>query len=159
MRITALAALLGVATANAADTLDKEMDLLEEDAGLDTMDLEGNLAELDTMDLEGKLAEQDEVDAQRMQDEDLTNLGQVATTMRFTNSLRFGIKVFWINFSGKETLYRTLRPGQTYVQHTYIGHKWVVRAAAGNRLLWRGAGSRAQVRFNLRMKNVRLNLA
>lgn len=56
------------------------------------------------------------------------------TYIRFANYSNQNIKIYWENYQGQETFYRTLPGGYYYWQHTYYGHKWVVRDEAGNRI-------------------------
>jgi len=82
-----------------------------------------------------------EVEEAGEQENDLTNLRPTskAQTISFRNSLRTTtVRVYWVNFQGKLTLYRTLKPGQAYTQHSFITHKWIVKSTTGQ-TLWRGA--------------------
>lgn len=56
------------------------------------------------------------------------------TYIKFTNSSSYTIKIYWVNYSGGEDLYKTLSAGSSYWQHTFYGHKWRVRDSAGNLL-------------------------
>lgn len=57
-----------------------------------------------------------------------------STYIKFTNSSSYSVKIYWINYSGGESLYKTLSAGSSYWQHTFYGHKWRVRDNAGNLL-------------------------
>jgi len=45
------------------------------------------------------------------------------------------VKVFWLDFNGKEVLYNTLRPGSNYTQQTYIDHVWLIRGADDRKIM------------------------
>jgi len=53
--------------------------------------------------------------------------GDVATEITFENRSQRTIVVYWIDYSGKEILYRRLVPGQSYDQPTYVSHPWRIR--------------------------------
>ncbi|MBA3330324.1 MAG: hypothetical protein H0T39_05530 [Actinobacteria bacterium] len=55
-----------------------------------------------------------------------------ASTIEFVNDSGTTVRVLWLNFSGNRQLYRTLAPGERYVQQTFITHPWVVLDSAGN---------------------------
>ncbi len=56
-----------------------------------------------------------------------------ATTLEVVNHRTTDVVVEWIGFDGAFVVYQTLSPGASYVQATYAGHAWRVRA--GNRVL------------------------
>ena len=43
--------------------------------------------------------------------------------------------IYWVNFENQNILYKTLLPGASYIQDTYMGHNWVV----GGIGIWEGA--------------------
>ena len=49
-----------------------------------------------------------------------------ATQVEIKNDYAADIKLYWINFAGKRTLYRTLKKGQSYSQSTFVAHSWVM---------------------------------
>lgn len=53
----------------------------------------------------------------------------------FKNTLTEKIRVYWIDYQGKEVFYRELDPGQSYRQPTYVSHPWRIRAARDGRLV------------------------
>lgn len=53
------------------------------------------------------------------------------TNIKFTNSSSYPVSIYWVNYSGGETLYKTLSSGKYYWQQTYYGHSWRVRSASG----------------------------
>jgi len=64
----------------------------------------------------------------------------VSTHVNFKNNSSFVCEVFWIDFEGKEVLYNTLNPGDSYRQQTYVEHPWVVRdVETGDFMLVNGA--------------------
>jgi hypothetical protein len=72
--------------------------------------------------------------------------GRVATQITFVNRLTEPVGVYWIDYQGKEVLYRALQPGELYRQQTYVTHPWVVRhSGAGLALKTIVAGSAEQV--------------
>jgi uncharacterized protein len=52
-----------------------------------------------------------------------------ATGIFFDNQSHVAVEVLWKNAQGNEQLYRTLQPGQRYLQATFAAHRWVVRNA------------------------------
>jgi hypothetical protein len=51
------------------------------------------------------------------------------TSIRFSNLTSGPVDVFWIDFLGQTKKYWTLQAGESRVQPTYIGHKWIATAA------------------------------
>ncbi|GAB6044087.1 VHL beta domain-containing protein [Endothiovibrio diazotrophicus] len=49
-----------------------------------------------------------------------------SASVTFQNDSSATVNVYWINFQGNRTLYKTLTAGASYRQPTYIGHPWVV---------------------------------
>ena len=54
-----------------------------------------------------------------------------STQIYYENKTNQKVDVFWENFEGGETLYKTLKPEYGYDQQTYVGHKWVIRFKGG----------------------------
>jgi hypothetical protein len=48
-------------------------------------------------------------------------------TLQVSNLSGETVQVFWIDFSGKEVLYRELKSGESYTQETFVTHPWRVR--------------------------------
>ena len=57
-----------------------------------------------------------------------------ATAVIFVNETERGISHYWIDFEGNEMLYGSMAPGESYSQHTYPGHAWVVKDAEAQTL-------------------------
>lgn len=53
-----------------------------------------------------------------------------ASRIYFTNNSNVAVNINWIDQSGYEKNYRTLSPGESYTQDTYIDHVWIVRYGA-----------------------------
>ncbi|MFG1802621.1 hypothetical protein ACGFI4_20995 [Micromonospora carbonacea] len=54
-----------------------------------------------------------------------TNGGR-STYVDFVNARRERVVVYWLDWDGRRRQYRTLGPGESYRQQTYVGHPWVV---------------------------------
>ena len=54
-----------------------------------------------------------------------------ATGLTVVNRSDEPIKLYWLSFSGRRRLYRSLAPGNRVVQPTFIGHNWIVTNGAG----------------------------
>jgi len=65
----------------------------------------------------------------------------VGKRMTFINNRKTSVRVYWLNFQKKWTLYRTLAPNQSYTQHTYVGHVWKVVRASNGSVIWSGKAS------------------
>jgi hypothetical protein len=57
-----------------------------------------------------------------------------ATQVAFVNASGDVVTVSWLDPDGNRVTYKTLRPGESYTQPTYVGHPWVVAAADGRAL-------------------------
>lgn len=57
--------------------------------------------------------------------------GRAATSIEFANHSAQAIQVYWIDYQGQHRPYATLRPGQSYVQGTYVTHLWLVTDTGG----------------------------
>lgn len=66
--------------------------------------------------------------------EDQVQASTCWTYIKFTNSSSYSVKIYWVNYSGNESLYKTLSAGSSYWQQTFYGHKWRVRDTSGNLL-------------------------
>ncbi|MBE65628.1 MAG: hypothetical protein CMQ30_03025, partial [Gammaproteobacteria bacterium] len=53
-------------------------------------------------------------------------------SFKFVNKTSTNLKVYWIDYSGKETLYRTLKINESYTQLTNTTHAWSVHDADGS---------------------------
>jgi hypothetical protein len=54
------------------------------------------------------------------------------TAIRFVNSTKQIRVVYWLNYSGKRTVYKILAPGKTYaVSRTYLTHPWLIANSTG----------------------------
>ncbi|WP_088241325.1 hypothetical protein [Calothrix rhizosoleniae] len=58
--------------------------------------------------------------------------GKVATNVTFANKSSKKVKVYWLDYSGKRTFYKTLKSGTSYKQQTYVTHPWVVTDTSEN---------------------------
>ncbi|KAF5375497.1 hypothetical protein D9615_009200 [Tricholomella constricta] len=56
--------------------------------------------------------------------------GGQSTAIEFENKLQVEVKVFWVNFFGKQVLFATIPPGQSCRQLTFVGHPWIVVASS-----------------------------
>lgn len=52
--------------------------------------------------------------------------------VEFVNDTDEKVKVYWEDYHGGETLYKSLRAGRSWGVNTYEGHEWVVRDLDGN---------------------------
>ncbi len=57
--------------------------------------------------------------------------GTVRTNIRFVNKTSGAVKIYWLDYTGKRVLYKTLGAGASYVQQTWVTHPWVAINAAG----------------------------
>ncbi|WP_372897028.1 DPP IV N-terminal domain-containing protein, partial [Stieleria sp.] len=53
------------------------------------------------------------------------------TSVEFVNESDQTVQLFWIDTNGKPRPYSDLAPGQSYSQHTFAGHAWMVKASDG----------------------------
>lgn len=86
-------------------------DLIDEEDATDLVQDEEEEADIEELESDELF---DEVEEAGEQDEDLTNLRptQRAQTISFKNLLKkTTVRVYWVNFQKKLTLYRTLKPG------------------------------------------------
>ena len=56
------------------------------------------------------------------------------TVIRFHNATDAPVELFWVDEGGERKPYGRVRPGQTFEQHTYAGHVWLVTDALGTPL-------------------------
>ena len=61
-----------------------------------------------------------------------STLGEQATTINFVNKSQIEVKVYWVDYTGAEKYYKTLAPGESYVQETFATHPWVARTSSTN---------------------------
>jgi hypothetical protein len=52
------------------------------------------------------------------------------STIEFVNNGTQSVSTFWIGYAGQRVLYKSLAPGQSYVQQTFISHPWMVADAS-----------------------------
>ena len=45
------------------------------------------------------------------------------------------VKTYWVDYQCTEKYYQTLKPGDSYLQQTYVTHPWRIRDAASGKLL------------------------
>jgi len=62
------------------------------------------------------------------------------TEVTFENRLREPVKLFWIDAGGNRVPYGSVRPGEKYLQHTFVGHVWLVTSANSNNVAVYEAG-------------------
>jgi dipeptidyl-peptidase-4 len=60
--------------------------------------------------------------------------GGPETTLTFINKTATEAVCFWINPDGGRQKYATLKAGEKFDQHTFVGHVWAVESAAGQPL-------------------------
>lgn len=60
--------------------------------------------------------------------------GGAETFVSFVNERRETVIVHWLDYDGHRRRYAALGPGQSYRQHTYVGHPWVVTDTDGRAL-------------------------
>lgn len=53
------------------------------------------------------------------------------TSVEFVNESDQTVQLFWIDTDGRPRPYSDLAPGQSYSQHTFAGHAWMVKASDG----------------------------
>jgi hypothetical protein len=50
--------------------------------------------------------------------------GDQSVSLRFINQKNQRVKIFWLDYQGQAKFYRTLEPGEEYIQQTYMTHPW-----------------------------------
>jgi hypothetical protein len=60
----------------------------------------------------------------------ISQSGGRSTNVVFINNLDVVATIYWINYDGGRQHYMTLSPGQSYKQHTYVDHPWLVCAGS-----------------------------
>ncbi len=50
--------------------------------------------------------------------------------MTFFNQGIVPIRTYWLDFEGKRVFRSEIRPGDSFVQQTYVTHPWVVTSTA-----------------------------
>jgi dipeptidyl aminopeptidase/acylaminoacyl peptidase len=58
----------------------------------------------------------------------------VDTDVTFENRLGETVKLFWIDSGGARVPYGSIRAGEKYTQHTFVGHVWLVTSANSNNI-------------------------
>jgi dipeptidyl aminopeptidase/acylaminoacyl peptidase len=58
----------------------------------------------------------------------------VDTEVTFENRLGEMVKLFWIDSGGARVPYASIRAGEKYTQHTFVGHVWLVTSANSNNI-------------------------
>jgi dipeptidyl aminopeptidase/acylaminoacyl peptidase len=58
----------------------------------------------------------------------------VDTEVTFENRLGETVKLFWIDSGGARVPYASIRAGEKYTQHTFVGHVWLVTSASTNNI-------------------------
>lgn len=53
--------------------------------------------------------------------------GGPETTLTFVNRTTGDARCFWIGADGQQRAYATVKPGESYEQHTFAGHVWMVK--------------------------------
>ncbi len=61
-------------------------------------------------------------------------LEQRSTAVIFVNETEKTLSYHWIDFSGNETYYGSVGPGESTSQHTYPGHVWAIKDPGGRTL-------------------------
>ena len=57
--------------------------------------------------------------------------GATDTHIIFTNKTSGDAQLFWLDESAERHPYSRLKPGETYKQHTFVGHVWLVETPGG----------------------------
>ncbi|MEH2411172.1 VHL beta domain-containing protein [Nostoc sp.] len=57
--------------------------------------------------------------------------GGAVSEINFINKTSSVVKVVWIDHQGQRKFYRDLKPGESYIQSTYVNHPWVVTDEKG----------------------------
>ena len=63
--------------------------------------------------------------------QDRSLAGTTPATIEFVNATNAFVSVYWLDFSGSRQFWFRLQPGVHYVQHTSIGHAWLVTDTGG----------------------------
>jgi len=53
--------------------------------------------------------------------------------IEFTNKTEFNVNIFWLGYQGEWRLYKSVKPGATYRQPTYLTHPWEIQADMGRK--------------------------
>ena len=72
------------------------------------------------------------------------NVPLAKVDVTFLNETRSNAVIYWVN-KGKEIKYKTLSPGQAYVQGTYSTHKWRVRLNGNVRQNYKATKDKSQL--------------
>ncbi|MFE1441140.1 hypothetical protein [Streptomyces sp. NPDC058739] len=55
----------------------------------------------------------------------------VSTLIEFVNVSGTRVHVLWVDYEKRLVLYRTLEPGESYVQQTFVTHPWRIESDSG----------------------------
>ncbi|MEV4713488.1 hypothetical protein [Micromonospora sp. NPDC049374] len=61
--------------------------------------------------------------------------GGSETSIEFVNLRSRSVIVYWLDHRGHRRQYAVLPPSESYRQHTYVGHPWVVTDRRGRALV------------------------
>lgn len=61
--------------------------------------------------------------------------GKEQATLTFRNQLSEEAHFYWIDYHGMPVYYKSLQPGESWVQQTFISHPWVVLDHNGSKLM------------------------
>lgn len=76
--------------------------------------------------------------------------------VEFVNESGRPVKVFWVNYQGKEECYYGLAPGQSYTQRTFATHPWRVRDMFDGKVLAEIVAGESFRRVNIRSRSLEL---
>ena len=77
----------------------------------------------------------------------LRNTSGAAINVTIANQSGQPVEVLWLDFGGQLKKYHDLAPGQSVVQHTYVGHDWEARA--GGQTISRYTGDEDQTTWTI----------
>jgi dipeptidyl aminopeptidase/acylaminoacyl peptidase len=60
--------------------------------------------------------------------------GGDSTKLEIKNETSDSLQVVWVNSRGRERGYGSVKPGESFVQNTFIGHAWLLKSSSGKRL-------------------------
>lgn len=55
---------------------------------------------------------------------------RAAIRFALPSNFRSTVKIYWIDQNGRTKLYKTLWPGQSYLQQSYLNHQWMINDGA-----------------------------
>jgi len=56
------------------------------------------------------------------------------TNLEVKNESKDTFEIFWVNSSGNQRHYETVKPGSSFTQNTYVGHAWLLKSESGKKL-------------------------